>query len=350
MKVAFVGMPRPMSTVTPSYIDSFMKYHLELPWYFAEHGKMDVVLTVKDDGFSRSYLFGGGGTLRVISESEWRRSKGGAQAVVHWRSYRPDLESDDCVNILHTCDHTYPEQWKQTVQSAYDRGRLGYISAYETWHVRQVSAELPGIPQDRFLIGITLGVDTDVYRPIAGRDPFKMLWASDPGRGLQLAVEVTAAVWNLDRRFRLHVCYPDYCPKPNLPRHPAFVDHGNLKAGDELWDLWNSCSILPYSSTFPEPSCRCHRQSQASGMVVLYPPKMGTPSELIDHGVTGLVLPISEWPRALLDVTREGYPVVSSRARKLAEDESWPVQSQRFYETVYEIAQGRQPPSTWKGK
>jgi hypothetical protein len=346
MRVAFVGMQRKLSELDPSYLRTFFQYHLEIPWYYAVHAGIDVLLVTSEPiRFTESFWTGG--SFTCVHGDSWKTSVD-VDAVVHWRSFDPASARPDVPNILHTCDHSYPQAWLDTVRHASVQGLLHYISCYRTWHVEQVHSELGSVPEDRFLTDLTLGVDSDLYRPEEGRDPYKMLWASDPGRGLQQAMTVAMAAWTLDRRFRLHICYPDYSPKPDVPKHPALVDRGYVKNGPELWELWNSCSILPYASSFKEPSSRAHRQSQSAGMVVLYPPDMGSPSRLIEHGRTGLVLPLGQWPRALLEAARGKHDVVRSGGRELAVSEDWRVQASRFRKTVSEILSGGRPAFTWR--
>ncbi len=96
------------------------------------------------------------------------------------------------------------------------------------------------------------------------------------------------------------MCWPDYAKDYSTvsslaASHPAFELHKNLDNGPQLWSLFNKCGFLPYTSTFKEPSSRAHRQAMAAGCVVLYPPDMGSPSELIKDRMTGYVMSTDKW-------------------------------------------------------
>ncbi len=101
------------------------------------------------------------------------------------------------------------------------------------------------------------GVDTDVYKPNwQTKNPFDMLWSSDPGRGLTGAVELAIKLYKKDKRFNLTVCYPDYVKNVQPVSHPAIKWLGNVSNSQQLFDLFNNCGIFPYTSTFKEPSSR----------------------------------------------------------------------------------------------
>src|SRR6185369_6342054 len=184
---------------------------------------------------------------------------------------------------------------------------------------------------DRAIEGLHFGVDPDIYAPADDKNPYDMLWASDPGRGLDGAMRVAMQLHTLDRKFKLHICYPDYCRKPDIPKHPALVDHGQVPNGAELQRLFNHCGVMPYSSTFPEPSSRSHRQAMSAGSLVLYPPNVGTPSFMIQHMKTGIVSDPNEWHRTILRLVSSGeWKEIGKNAREYSISESWPVQAQRF--------------------
>lgn len=157
-----------------------------------------------------------------------------------------------------------------------------------------------------------------------------MLWASDPGRGVGAAFELAVRLFKINRKFKLHVCWPDYSSAVSVS-HPALKFHRNLDNGPELWDLFGSTGILPYTSGFMEPSSRAHRQAMAAGSLVLYPPGMGTPSELIEDGVTGLVRPVEEWAGHIMQSIHDGTcQTLGRQAREYAISENWAVQARRF--------------------
>jgi glycosyltransferase involved in cell wall biosynthesis len=154
------------------------------------------------------------------------------------------------------------------------------------------------------------------------------------------ALQVGIALHQRDKRFKLHVCHPDYV-KMNPIQHPAIVWHGNVPNGPELWKLFNETGVLLYTSTFKEPSSRACRQAQAAGSLVCYPPNMGTPSEYIKDGETGIVLRPEVWiPEIIRIVDGPDYDRITKNAVAQARSESWEVQAQRFKETFSKLLGG----------
>ncbi len=135
----------------------------------------------------------------------------------------------------------------------------------------------------------------------------------------------------------MHVCWPDYVKGSYDLQHPAIQVHRNLENGKTLWNLFSVCGIVPYTCTFKEPSSRTHRQGQAAGCVVFFPPAMGTPSEIIEDGETGFTYPIEYWEEKILTMTDDEFRKVSEGARRLAVSESWQVQAKRFNEMFSRI-------------
>jgi len=333
VRIRFVGMNRPYRTMMDDRVRlTFDQYHLELPYYYARFGGNDVRIETVDDE-SVIQTFSSGGSLARRVKGDGRTSVD--DVVVHWRAWHEGSYQPHAVNVMHTCDHSYPSEWVRSVQAAFSQGKLHAVMCHPTWHRENTFRELQGVvPLDRLWDGITSGVDTDVFDP-EEKDPFQMLWASDPGRGIAGAAELAVDLHRRDRRFRLHVCQPDYSPRVSIS-HPAIVVHGFVPNGPELWDLFNTSSFFPYTSTFPEPSSRAYRQAQSSGCVVLYPPGMGSPSSIIRDGVDGLVVSSSQMRTAIEELVSDAgaFKAISQAARDYALSESWRVQARRFNERL----------------
>ncbi len=346
LRVAFVGMKRPPSDMPADYWPKFVQYHLELPYYFAKHSACYVDLTTVEpveytEHWSPMNIRGG--QLDCITEGQYLDpdhdvASSPYQVVVHWRKWFDDLYMPGARNVILCQDHSFSEEWKTNVRAAFLAGRLEGILVFPTWHWENTARELAGvIPSSRLYEGMTLGVDTDTYRP-GIKDPYHLLWASDPGRGLETLINPFLRLWAKDRRYRLTVTYPDYVRPESLTRfgpffsHPAVTHRPGLRNGSALWDLFNNAGFLPYSSTFPEPSSRCHRQAMAAGCMVLYPPNMGTPSHLIEHGLTGIVEPVELWPDIIHSAVTSGRrDEIGQNARTFALTENWRVQAERFH-------------------
>ena len=343
MKIAFVGIKRSPSGMPEGYWPTFVRYHLELPWYYSRYAPIDVdIVHPEPIEYHEDFTSDGGGSIRCVTESDHRECiHGHYDAIIHWRRWHDDLSDQLSRNILLSQDHSYDDRWKSQVSNAFRIGLLDGILVFPTWHRENTRRELHGIiPDSRLYEGMTLGVDTNVYLP-GIKDPFSLLWASDPGRGLGELINPFLRLWQMDRRYRLTVTYPDYVRPESLAlyasflRHPGVTHLQGVRNGPALWDLFNRAAYLPYSSTFLEPSSRCHRQAMAAGCVVLYPPNAGTPSHLIESGLTGIVEPVSLWPDVIHSLNVTGRDAeIGHNARQYALSENWAVQARRFHRFI----------------
>lgn len=341
LKVAFVGMRRAPSDMPDGYWPKFVQYHLELPYYYAKYSACDVDLTTTEPvTFQENFR---DGSIRCVTEGQFldhnfKPDERPYDVIVHWRKWFDELYMPGARNVILSQDHSYGTEWKDVVKTAYNKGKLDGILVFPTWHRANTARELKDVlPSDRLYQGLTLGVDTDVYRP-GDKDPFSLLWASDPGRGLDQLINPFLRLWQRDRRYHLTVTYPDYVKPESVARFSSFFSHPGVKHkpglrnGEELWELFNKTAFLPYSSNFPEPSSRCHRQAMAAGCVVLYPPNMGTPSNLIENGMTGIVEGTDQWPDVIQSLASDGRRAeIGQNARTFALGENWRVQAERFH-------------------
>lgn len=353
MRIAFIGIEKDwLDLERRNYVRQFIQYHLELPYYYAVYGFNSVDI-VSDYAWGPVMTFQDASPVEVLRYDEFLKRE--YDVVIHWRKWFEECHRPEAINVINSQDHSYGREWLQTVESATVDDKLYGILCFPTWHERNIAEECIRMPvAPRLLPGVTLGVDTSIYQPSPEKNRHQLLWASDPGRGIQEAYEITMMLFQRDKRFRLHVCWPDYV---NLQYdiggelqsgmikviHPAIVYHDNLDNGPELWNLFNTSGFLPYTSIFKEPSSRAHRQAMAAGCVVLYPPDMGTPSELIQPGVDGIVCDVEHWV-SLIDqyanANEYHYELISNNARTRAVAENWRVQAQRFNKLFEGIING----------
>lgn len=335
MRIAFVGIKRPYKEMPESYRDSFDQFHLELPYYYAMAGNTVTIVTVDDFRYPRAV---GDGFLGRIPEHSYYDLD--FDVVIHWRKWENEFYRSEAVNVINCQDHSFSQEWIDKVRKARFDEKLYGILCFPHWHKQEI-IETTGFPKLRLLDGVTLGVDTEIYKPSEDKDPYHMLWASDPGRGFQKIVPLVMELFRRDKRYRLHVCYPDYVKHFPPIVHPAFTWDGSVPNGKKLWDLFNTCGVLPYPSTFPEPSSRAHRQAQAAGSLVLYPPAMGTPSDLIHHDHDGIVSDPGTWADTIHQkVTSGDWRRLGNHARELAVSENWSVQTKRFNNLFESIING----------
>lgn len=352
LKIAFVGIKRPFLSIQDEIgisIETFIKFHLEIPWYYYFHGANDCYVSTVDTGYSgkrsdpaddERTTHGSDGGVYTVKEA-WVGSTH-LDVVVHWRSWQQWAydASPSSLHLLQTCDHSYSDEWKKNVKGALEGGQLSRIICFDTWHVRNTMREL-GVGWQSVLTNVHLGVDTATYRPLE-KDPFKLLWASDPGRGLTHCLDMFRYLYQRDRRYRLHIACPDYVKNQISISHPAISVHGHLKNGPELWDMFATSAFLPYTCQFMEPSSRAHRQAQAAGCCVLYPSDRGSPSSLIVDGRTGVIMgphpePLN-WALKIDSLRESGeYIKIGTEARIFALTEDWNVQAIRFNNVCKEL-------------
>lgn len=342
--VAFVGMKRAPSDLPEGYIESFIRYHLELPYYYAKYTDCRVHLTLTEPApFSKDFREEGGGTISTLTEGQFldptfKETHNPYDLVIHWRKWNDDLYVPGARNVVVLQDHSYSTEWKSAVSAAFKSGKLDGLMLFPNWHLENTIRELDGIvPSDRLYTGLSLAVDTDIYKP-GQKDPFQLLWASDPGRGLYALIEPFMKLWQKDRRFRLNVVYPDYVQPAALAQYAGFFRHPGVKVlgcvpnGQGLWDLFNNTGILPYTSTFKEPFGRCPMQAMSAGSLVLYPPGMGTPAALIEEGNAGILAPIDKWHEIIPALVSSGeWAEIGKRAREFALTKDWRPVAQKFY-------------------
>jgi len=333
MRIAFVGIEKDWAELEKrDYVKKFIQYHLELPYYYARDGfnSVDIVSNYEYGPFMtvQDYC-----PIEIIRpEKLLNRSY---DVVVHWRKWIEECYRPEAINVINSQDRSYSPEWLATVQKASAEGKLTGILCFPTWHEQKLRSEMSYFADSympKLFSGVTLGVDTEVYVPVRPKKMKEMLWASDPGRGVEGAVHLAIELWKKDKEFKLHICFPDYVDSDLQINHPALEIHQCLQNGPELWGLFNQCGFLPYTSTFMEPSSRAHRQAMAAGCVVLYPPGKGTPSELLTHGEDSFVVPVEEWAEWICNLieNKSGYDRISNNARNLALSENWEVQAKRF--------------------
>lgn len=340
LNIAFVGMGRDPRTLPKNYLYNFIRYHLELPYYYQRYADINVSLTFNHE--LDDYLEDQEDCERLFlyTEREFSALKEHFDVVIHWRKWNEQCYREEAVNLILSQDHSYGNEWKKNVWFARDQGKLTGILVFPEWHKKNTDRELEGrVP---LFEGVTLGVDTEIFYP-GDRDPYKLLWASDPGRGLQELIPVFLELRRY-ASYQLFITWPDYVQKESLVRYNSFFKLpgvnviGQIPNDENLWKLFRDCGTLPYTSTFPEPSSRCHRQAMACGALVLYPENMGTPSDLLSKSGAGVVANPSTWAQKIYNLHKDdSWYSIANKAVDIAVSENWEVQAKRFYDLAVHL-------------
>lgn len=349
MNIAFVGIEKDWKILQEKdYIIKFVRFHLELPFYYFYFGNNNVdIVTDYEYKVYKQYsdITKKSTEINLIYPEEYSKKK--YDIVIHWRKWFDELYKNEAINVINCQDHSFSQQWKDEVVNASNSKKLYGILCFPTWHERNLKEELQ--PHSiQTLSGVTLGVDTSVYIPSSKKRRHDLLWASDIGRGAWGAIELACKLFQKDKRYKLHICWPDYLADDGseFVKHEAITIHRNLDNDPKLWNLFNECGFLPYTSTFKEPSSRVHIQAMAAGCVVLYPSDMGTPSELIKDTFTGHVGgSIDDWIKIILDHTKywecDREQQLRRSARVHAISENWEIQTERFNKLFNKILENK---------
>lgn len=329
-------MGRSPSTFKKEYTYNFVKYHLELPYYYQRYSDSEVTLTFITDPLDYLEDKEDCKDLFLCSEREFISIEEKFDVVIHWRKWFEHLYRPEAINVILSQDHSYGQEWKNTVISAYKSKKLAGILVFPFWHKENTYRELSGeMSKDHLFENMTLGVDTEIYYP-EKRDPHQLLWASDPGRGLDRLIPIFLQL-RQKGPYELNITWPDYVKKEDLIKYSGFFKMpgvniiGQVPNDEKLWKLFRDCGILPYTSTFPEPSSRCHRQAMACGSLVLYPSNMGTPSDLLRTLDAGIVSEPETWASTIDQMVKDNsWYNKGNQAAFIAKCENWEVQAKRF--------------------
>jgi glycosyltransferase involved in cell wall biosynthesis len=135
------------------------------------------------------------------------------------------------------------------------------------------------------------GVKSDAMaelRPLA-RDPFRLIWASSPDRGLETTLKVFNRAREFEPRLSLHICYGYDNIDKLIAQHgengpwarekrkimalsgPGVVWRGRL-GQRELWREYLQSGLWVYCTAFTETSCISCMEAQALGAIPICTP------------------------------------------------------------------------------
>ena len=190
-----------------------------------------------------------------------------------------------------------PEQVKQRILWLHDLGVGGTLTCDKAVFLSKYHEErmLQGLDiKGAYVVGNGVNLaDYEGYVPLADREPGKMLWTSNPDRGLHVAARI---LQNLRKRWpelSLHVfgraAVYGWDQGQEAPYYPAAEDMENVffhepvsktELAQELKQAW----ALFYPTTWPETYCIATLEAQAAGTPVISVP-FGALPETVKGGI-----------------------------------------------------------------
>ncbi len=150
MKIQFVGINRSYKELNSSYIDFFNRFHLEIPYYLNNGENIIYTKDYEDNGT----LTNSGMVLKCKFQSDFNLD---ADITIHWRSWNSNFYNKNSINLLLCQDHTFSNEWKQSVLKAFSEKKLNGILCFPKWHKLNLYTELYGqMSIDNLFDGLTL--------------------------------------------------------------------------------------------------------------------------------------------------------------------------------------------------
>lgn len=194
---------------------------------------------------------------------------------------------------------------KKTAWSEKRLNKIEKVMALSQAHARYLLRNHPQIG-DRICVSSN-GVRVDLFKELdkenIERNPYKLIYASSPDRGLvQAVLPLWHKIMELVPEAELHVYYgfdnidkiiagnsdnSKYYKKlkeetMRLLNQPNVYYHGRI-GQKELYREWLSSSVWPYYSDFQETSCICSLEAQAGGAIPVTKPLWAV-GENVRHG------------------------------------------------------------------
>lgn len=160
-------------------------------------------------------------------------------------------------------------------------------------YIKQIVVSEWGVPQNKVFVSHR-GVQEENFRhelfqPY--RDPYTLVYAGHPSKGLNTAVSIFKILKERDRRFSLHV-YGDnslWGEEEGSFLEPSVFWHGTI-GQMELARRLQTCSFSINIQTRQEPFGMAIIEAMRAGCIVLASP-VGAYPEIIAHGKNGFLIP-----------------------------------------------------------
>lgn len=180
--------------------------------------------------------------------------------------------------------------------------KLDHVLALCTEHARYIASVYPFLADK--IVRSSNGIKTDAMESlhVPTRDPYRLIWASSPDRGLESTLKVFNRAREFEPRLSLHVCYGwdnidkliaqhgEHGPWAREKRKildlcgPGVVLRGRL-GQRALWREYLQAGLWVYCTAFTETSCITCMEAQALGAIPIYTPIWAL-TENVGHGIS----------------------------------------------------------------
>jgi glycosyltransferase involved in cell wall biosynthesis len=288
----------------------------------------------EDWDYDNSIKEGIGGSETSIVEMSWRLAKRGNKVTVYapikkttvspwrnveWKRFEEATFKEKGVWILYRCpeviDKFLPRKkgqqvwllWQDWDYPTLTKKRIKGVDKMITLcksHGRYMMDRYPDIPREKVWLssnGIKLDLIEQIEKKNIKRDPFRVMYASSPDRGLLYALRVIKKAREFEPRINFHAFYgfnnldklikgkPDSPLAKNkaevlkLLKQKNVFFHGRIPQ-PQLMEEWFKSGVYLYITNFFETSHISGMEAQAIGAVPIFSP-IYAQGENIQHGI-----------------------------------------------------------------
>jgi len=255
--------------------------HVEMAWRLARRGhEVKTFAPIPDD-----------------CPGEWRGTKWYPIDKVDW--------NEDGVWILYRCpealdnfteDHPGKTLWLMNQDWHYPQmteersKKLDKMMVLCEWHKKYCLETHPYLPEEKYMVtsnGLKPELLEEVERENIERNPYRIMYASSPDRGLANVIRAFAVAREFEPRLEFHAYYgfnnlrkltgnprlqmlADECERL-MQRTPGVTFHGRVTQ-NELYREWCKTGLWVYRTDFQETSCITSMEAQALGAIPIVSP------------------------------------------------------------------------------
>jgi glycosyltransferase involved in cell wall biosynthesis len=180
--------------------------------------------------------------------------------------------------------------------------KLDHVLALCDEHVRYIESVYPFLTDKIVLSSNGIKADAIEALPVLERDPFRLIWASSPDRGLESTLKVFNRAREFEPRLSLHVYYGWDNIDKLIAQHgengpwarekakimalcgPGVVLHGRTPQR-QLWRAYLESGLWVYCTAFTETSCISCMEAQALGAIPVFTPIWAL-AQNVGHGIS----------------------------------------------------------------